>query len=310
MQIISFFNKIIKRNTFKNIYTTTSRNFSTPSNFLVFNRETKRIQKNRAAIDVESSRQVDYLKDEIASRLVDRLLDIKRKFDTVVDLGSGSGHIIKYVDKDLMNKLIMCDTSEKMLERDKDIKYDDVEVERIIVDEEILPFEEDTLEAVISNLSLHWVNDLPGAMIQIRRSLKPDGVFIASILGELEREGGVSPRVSPMTNISDVGSLLSRAGFTLTTVDVDDLVVNYPTMIELIQDLRSMGENNAIITRRPYLKRDTLLAASLIYKDFYGNQDGTIPATFQIGWKPDINQPKPKSRGSAQVSLKETLKGE
>ncbi|GBC02806.1 hypothetical protein RclHR1_04830004 [Rhizophagus clarus] len=306
-------------------YSTTSNQQPKSSAFTVFNRETKRMQRDRSSINIEESRKVDYLKDEIAYRMVDRLLDIKRKFNTIVDLGSGCGHIIKHIDKDMMKKLIMCDMSSKMLERDKDINYE-VDVERMVVDEELLPFEENSLEAVISNLSLHWVNDLPGAMIQIQRSLKPDGVFIASILGgdtlfelrtsfqlaESEREGGISPRISPMTNTRDIGSLLSRAGFNLTTIDTDDVVVSYPSMFELIQDLRSMGESNAVLARRSFLKRDTLLAASAIYKELYGNPDGSIPATFQIiymiGWKPDISQPKPLPRGSGQVSLKETLK--
>ncbi|KAG9299949.1 hypothetical protein G9A89_009677 [Geosiphon pyriformis] len=295
-----------------------------PGAFIVFDRVAKTRQKNRAALDMESSRQVDYLKDEVAYRIVDRLLDIKREFKTVVDLGSGSGHIIKHLDQDIVKELIMCDMSEKALERDKDIGYK-VEVERKVVDEESLPFEENSLDAVISSLSLHWVNDLPGAFIQIRRSLKPDGVFIGALFGgdtlfelrtslqlaETEREGGISPRVSPMTDVRDLGSLLSRAGFTLTTVDLDDIVVNYPSMFELMQDLRAMGESNAVLTRRPFLKRDTMLAAAAIYKELYGNPEGTIPATFQIlyviGWKPDVSQPKPKPRGSAQTSLKEIL---
>ncbi|RIA99188.1 S-adenosyl-L-methionine-dependent methyltransferase [Glomus cerebriforme] len=308
-------------------YATTANQQPKPSVFTVFNRETKRKQRDRSSINIEESRKVDYLKDEIAYRIVDRLLDIKRKFNTVVDLGSGCGHIIKHVDEDMMKKLIMCDMSSKMLERDKDINYD-IDVERIVVDEELLPFEENSLEAVISNLSLHWVNDLPGAMIQIRRSLKPDGVFIASIFGgdtlfelrtslqlaESEREGGISPRISPMTDVRDVGNLLSRAGFNLTTIDIDDITVNFPSMFELIQDLRSMGESNAVLTRRPFLKRDTMLAASAIYKELHGNPDGSIPATFQIiyliGWKPDVTQPKPLSRGSGQVSLKKSLEGD
>ncbi|CAG8680358.1 2786_t:CDS:2, partial [Racocetra persica] len=187
--------------------------------------------------------------------------DIKRKYDTIVDLGCGCGHVVKHIDQDISKKLLMCDMSEKMLERDKNVTYD-VEVERIVVDEELLPFKENSLEAVISNLSLHWVNDLPGTMIQIQRSLKPDGLFLASMFGgdtlfelrytnmhnysKLEREQGVSPRVSPMTDIRDVGSLLSRAGFALTTIDVDDVIVNYPTMFELIKDLKAMGESNAM----------------------------------------------------------------
>ncbi|CAG8548282.1 6404_t:CDS:10, partial [Diversispora eburnea] len=286
----------------------TASSTQTPSAFQVFDRNVKKIQRNRAALDVENSRQVDYLKDEIAYRIVDRLLDIKRKFEVVVDLGSGCGHIIKHVNEDIMKKLIMCDMSEKMLERDKDIKAD-VEVERMVVNEELLPFKENSLEIVLS------------ALIQINRSLKPDGAFIASMFGgdtlfelrtslqlaELEREGGISPRISPMTDVRDIGSLLSRAGFTLTTIDTDEIIVNYPSIFELIQDLRSMGESNAVISRRPFLKRDTLIAAASIYKELHGNPDGTIPATFQIGWKPDLSQQKPKERGSAKVSLKDIL---
>ncbi|RIB18144.1 hypothetical protein C2G38_1371073 [Gigaspora rosea] len=151
------------------------------------------------------------------------------------------------------------------------------------------------------------------------------GVFLASMfsgdtlfelrtsmqLAELEREHGVSPRVSPMIDIRDVGSLLSRSGFALTTIDVDDIIVNYPTMFELMIDLKAMGESNSVLARRPFLKRDTLLAASAIYKELHGKPDNTIPATFQIvyfiGWKPDISQSKPKPRGSAKMSLKDVL---
>ncbi|KAF9098607.1 hypothetical protein BGX27_000761 [Mortierella sp. AM989] len=295
-----------------------------PSTFQVFDREAKRMQKERASSNIEVSRQVDYVKDEVAFRVVDRLLDIKREFNEVVELGSGCGHIAKHIDSDMMKKLIMCDSSEMMLNRDKDIKYE-VPIERRIVDEENLPFPENSLECVISSLSMHWINDLPGTMIQIQRSLKPDGVFIAGLFGgdtlfelrtslqlaELDREGGISPRVSPMADSRDLGSLLSRAGFTLTTVDVDEVTVNYPSALELMEDLRAMGESNAVINRRGFLKRDTMLAAAAIYKEMYGNPDGTVPATFQIlymiGWKPSPTQNKPLERGTAKRSLKEHL---
>ncbi|KAF9360752.1 hypothetical protein BGX26_007878 [Mortierella sp. AD094] len=262
-----------------------------PATFQVFDREGKRLQRERAASNIQLSRQVDYVKDEVAFRVVDRLLDIKREFNEVVELGSGCGHIAKHVDSDMMKKLIMCDMSEMMLNRDKDIEYE-------------------------------------GAMIQIQRSLKPDGVFIAGLFGgdtlfelrtalqlaELDREGGVSPRVSPMADSRDLGSLLSRAGFTLTTVDVDEVTVNYPSAIELMEDLRAMGESNAVINRRGLLKRDTMMAASAIYKEMYGNPDGTVPATFQIlymiGWKPSPTQNKPLDRGTAKHSLKNHLEND
>ncbi|KAF9580662.1 hypothetical protein BGW38_002602 [Lunasporangiospora selenospora] len=288
-----------------------------PAAFRVFDRVAKRLQKDRAASNVEESRLVDYVKDEVAFRVVDRLLDIKREFNEVVELGSGCGHVAKHIDSDMMNKLIMCDMSEKMLDRDRDVEYE-VPVERRVVDEERLPFEENSLDAVISSLSMHWINDLPGAMIQVQRSLKPDGVFIAGLfalqLAELDREGGISPRISPMADSRDLGALLSRAGFTLTTVDVDEVTVNYPSAIELMQDLRAMGESNAVVSRRQLLKRDTMMAAAAIYKEMYGNPDGTVPATFQIlymiGWKPAPTQHKPLERGSAKKSLKERLETE
>jgi len=180
-------------------------------------------------------------------------------------------------------------------------------------------------EAIVSCLSLHWVNDLPGVLVQIKEALKPDGVFIGAVLGgdtlfelrtslqlaELEREGGISPHVSPMADSRDMSNLMSRAGFTLLTVDVDEVSIGYPTMWELLDDLRDMGENNAIIGRRHLLHRDTLAAASAIYKELHGQEDGTVPATFQviylIGWKPAPQQPKPLERGSGETNLKDIL---
>ncbi|KAI9136449.1 S-adenosyl-L-methionine-dependent methyltransferase [Paraphysoderma sedebokerense] len=291
----------------------------------IFDRQAKTLQRSRAAFH-PNSRKSDYLKDEVGRRIVERILDIKKRYDTIVELGSGPGHIIKHLDDDITEKIIMCDISKELLYRDQnlDSQYD-VAVERKVTDEENIPFDENSLDMVVSNLSLHWVNDLPGSLIQIRRCLKPDGVFIGAMLGgdtlfelrtslqlaELERDGGMSPRVSPMTQVSDVGSLLSRAGFTLTTVDIDDIIVNYPSPFELMDDLRAMGESNAVMQRIPHLKRDVLLAGSAIYKELHGNPDGSIPATFQIlymiGWKPHQSQPQPKPRGSATVSIKEVL---
>lgn len=192
----------------------------------------------------------------------------------------------------------MCEFSERLLHRDKDEEYEggycsslmslltSVPVERRVVDEENLPFEEGTLEAVLSSMSLHWVNDLPGTLVQIRKALKPDAPLIAAMIGgdslyelrtslqlaELEREGGISPRVSPMTDVRDISALLGRTGYALTTIDIDEVVINYPSMFELMDDLKAMGDSNAVLTRRHNLHRDTLLAASSIYKGEYGYQ--------------------------------------
>ncbi|KAJ3207512.1 hypothetical protein HDU67_007430 [Dinochytrium kinnereticum] len=273
---------------------------------MVFDRSIKVKQRNRAALRPDT-REVDYLKDEVAGRLVDRLLDIKRRFPKVLDLGSGAGHIYKHLEKDITDHLVQLDSAERMLFRDSSyVNESGVSTERIVADEEYLPFEENTFDCVVSSMALHWVNDLPGTLIQIRRSLKPDAPFVGSIVGgdtlyelrtslqlaETEREGGVSAHVSPMTDVRDIGSLMNRAGFSLLTVDIDEIVVNYPSMFELIHDLQAMGESNAILGRKTSAKRDTFYAANEVYK------------VFKIGWKPDPSQPKPLKRGSGEVSLK------
>jgi len=199
----------------------------------------------------------------------------------------------------------------------------DVTVEKLVGDLEALPFADESFDLVISNLSLHWANDLLGSMLQIKRLLKPDGAFIASIFGEetlnelrtaflvaeQEREGGISNHVSPFAAVSDAGNLLSRAQFALPTVDQEIVEVNYLDPFVLMRDLRGMGESNAQRSRRSYVPRDTFYAMAAAYQAMYGRPDGSIPATFQIvymiGWRPHISQPQPKERGSAEVSLKD-----
>ncbi|GBE80109.1 S-adenosyl-L-methionine-dependent methyltransferase [Sparassis latifolia] len=319
--------------TFKRSYASVSSS-SSPINpntvrpFQVFDRNAKRLQKDRAASreDGVRSRIVDYVRDEVADRMIERLLDIKRKFNTILDLGSGPGHFSRLLEYETTNKVVMLESSEKLLHRDPDTEFD-VEVKRIYADEEDLlkVVEPNSQEAIVSCLSLHWVNDLPGILIQIKEALQPDGVFMAALFGgdtlfelrtalqlaEVEREGGISPHVSPMTDSRDMSNLLGRAGFTLLTVDVDEVKVAYPSMWELMDDLRDMGESNAVIGRRNFIHRDTLTAASAIYKELHGHENGSVPATFQIiyviGWKPAPTQPKPLERGTGRTSLKEVL---
>jgi len=307
------------------------RAFSSPSAvspYRVFDRTAKQIQKDRTAIrnGGERSRVVDYVRNEVADRMMERLLDIKRKFDTIVDLGAGAGHFSKLLEPDKARKVIMIDSSEQMLNRDPDNEFA-VQLERVKGDEEnlleILP--RNSSEAIVSCLSLHWVNDLPGVLVQIKEALKPDGLFLAAMFGgdtlfelrsalqlaEVDREGGISPHVSPMTDTKDISNLLGRAGFTLLTIDTDEVRVGYPSLWELIEDLRDMGEGNAVLGRRHFMHRDTLAAASAIYRELHGNEDGSVPATFQviymIGWKPSPTQPKSLKRGSAQTRLKDVL---
>lgn len=181
---------------------------------------------------------------------------------------------------------------------------------------------------MISNLALHWLNDLPGIFKSINNFMKPDGAFLASLFGgetlyelrsslqlaEQERIGGLASHISPFTKIRDVGALLNRAGFTMLTIDTDEMVIGYPSMFELLHDLKAMGESNAAFNRPLTISRDVLLAASTIYEEMYPkkhpetNENG-IQATYQviyfIAWKKHESQPKPLERGSANVSFKD-----
>ncbi|KAJ9093317.1 hypothetical protein QFC20_007140 [Naganishia adeliensis] len=284
--------------------------------FEVFDRNAKRRQRDRAAVrdGGEKSRVTDYLRSEVADRMAERFEDLRNPPGKILDLSSSSGHLSKLLTA---------------LQSTKEIRMMDMSVfpRRTVIDEEQLlsAVDEGRQDCIVSNMGLHWVNDLPGVLKQIQRALKPDGVFMGSMIGgdtlfelrtalqlaEQEREGGISPRISPMADPSDASNLMGRAGFALLTVDVEDVKINYPSIWELMEDLRDMGESNAVLGRRPFIKRDVLLAADAIYKELHGLEDGTIPATFQviflIGWKPSPNQPKPLPRGSGQTSLKDVL---
>lgn len=147
-------------------------------------------------------------------RLSDRVFDIKKKFDVAVDMGCSRGYLSQHILAETVDKLILCDTSPAMLEQAESTPG--VNVIKREMDEEYFDFEENSLDLVISNLSLHWVNDLPGCFQRVKYSLKPDGVFMASLFGgetlyelrsslqlaELERMGGLAPHISPFTQVS------------------------------------------------------------------------------------------------------------
>ncbi|KAJ6616234.1 S-adenosyl-L-methionine-dependent methyltransferase [Mycena sp. CBHHK59/15] len=287
------------------------------------------MQKDRAALRGDS-RTVDYVREEVADRMMERFMDIKRTFGTVLDLGSGSGHFSKLWNQTGLRKHCRRDSysqvPEIFLNRDPDSEFE-VQVERIHADEENLLqiVDPNSQEAIVSCLSLHWVNDLPGTLIQIREALRPDGLFMGAMFGgdtlfelrtslqlaELEREGGIAPHSQSTAETRDISNLMGRAGFSLLTVDVDEVKVAYPDMWALIDDVRAMGEGNAILGPRRALRRDTLAAASAIYKALHGQEDGSVPATFQIiymiGWKPAPSQPQPLERGTGKVPLGEVL---
>lgn len=227
-----------------------------------------------------------------------------------------------------ITELVAADSSEKLLYRDADLPFNQkLKITRqVLTDEETLPYDPETFDLVLSSLSLHWINDLPGVLSQIVNILKPDCAFMGAMLGgdtlfelrtslqlaEQERRGGISPHVSPLADVRDVGGLLQKAGFKLLTVDVDDIVVDYPDTFALMQDLQAMGEGNAVLGREMgAISRDVLLANEAIYHALHGNEDGSIPATFRIiymiGWREAENQAKPLPRGSGDLNLKDLL---
>lgn len=298
------------------------------SKLKIFDRHLKRKQRDRAAWLMKPK---DSLIDTVAENLLDRLEDCKKTFPTALCMGGSLEAIRRLLrGRGGIEKLLMMDTSWDMVKLCKDAEQqmptDNIETSYVIGDEEYLPVKENSVDLVISCLGLHWTNDLPGAMIQSRLALKPDGLFLAAILGgetlrelriactiaQMEREGGISPRLSPLAQVRDAGNLLTRAGFTLPGVDVDEYTVRYSSALELIEHLRAMGETSALLQRSKVLKKDTALATAAIYESMFAAEDGTIPATFQIiymtGWREHQSQQKPKKRGSATVSFQDLQK--
>jgi SAM-dependent methyltransferase len=192
-----------------------------------------------------------------------------------------------------------------------------------------LPFADASFDAVFSCLNLHWVDDLPGLMLQIRKLLRPDGLFLINLLGgnslfelraaliaaEQDVTGGFSPRCAPMADIKDVGGLLGRAGLALPVADSDRLTVTYPNMFRLMADLRGMGEQNAMLGRlRQPTRRAVFMRAAEIYQTKFGRDDETIPASFEIitltGWAPHESQQKPLRPGSGKTHLAKAIGGD
>lgn len=310
----------------------TDNGFETTSNgssrVNIFDRHLKRKQRDRAAW---LTRPNDSFVDAVAENLLDRLEDCRKTFPTALCLGGSLEAVRRLLrGRGGIEKLIMMDTSYDMLKLCKDAQQDahndNIETCFVVGDEEFLPLKESSLDLAVSCLGLHWTNDLPGAMIQCKLALKPDGLFLGAILGgetlkelrvactvaQMEREGGISPRVSPLAQVRDAGNLLTRAGFTLPSVDVDQYTVKYNSALELIEHLRAMGETNALLQRNKILNRETALATAAIYDSMFAAEDGSIPATFQViymtGWREHYSQPKPKRRGSATVSFKDIHK--
>jgi SAM-dependent methyltransferase len=197
---------------------------------------------------------------------------------------------------------------------------------RLVGDEENLPFAPESFDLAVSALSLQSLNDLPGALLQIRRALKPDGLFLGCLLGgrtlqelrtalavaETEMSGGISPRIAPFADVRDMGGLLQRAGFALPVADSEPLTVRYASMFALMADLRAMGATNALEMRlRKPPRRELFLRAASVYAERFADPDGRLRATFEMifvsGWAPHESQQKPLQPGSAKMRLADAL---
>lgn len=297
----------------------------------IFDPALKNLHRERVARLTEYD---DRLQNEIADRLVDRMLDCTRSFDDVLVIG-GAGLVVanKILESgQSVRSVTYADSSAKLLEdfearlsaesSPTRVKFESVKLEE---NEASLAsaLEGKKFDCAVSCLGLHWVNDLPGALSQIKASLKPDGFFLGAMLGgetlqemriacsvaEMEREGGVSPRVSPLARVRDAGSLLTSAAFALPVVDVDTISIRYKTAAHLVDHLRRLGESNANTSRRGFLSRDSALSTLAVYHALFAEDDATIPATFQIiyisGWTPHASQQAPKARGTATASFKD-----
>jgi SAM-dependent methyltransferase len=283
---------------------------------LLFDRRLLRARRARFAHAIEAR---EFLLAHVAGEIVERVELMLRPFPLALDLGAYHGL--------LGRKLAELPSVGEMIYAESAFAFAALcPRPSLVCDEDLLPFEEASLNLIVSGLALHRVNDLPGALIQIRRALVPDGLFMAALLGarallelrqvlieaEAETEGGASPRVAPFGDVRDYGALLQRAGFALPVADAETLSVLYASPRDLMREVRALGGGNVLLarSRRP-LSRHTLERAEGLYRERHGTPDGRVSATFEIvylsGWGPDPSQQKPLKPGSAAQRLADAL---
>jgi SAM-dependent methyltransferase len=278
---------------------------------LIFDRKLLRMRQARA----RSLGLVTFLAEQVAQDLAERLRAVLRTFPVAVDVGTPG---------DVVQRAL---AHEPAIGRFIAVKASAGDAGRAVVaDEEMLPLADASADLAVSVLALHAVNDLPGALVQIRRALRPDGLFLAALLGgetltelrqsfaraEAEVEGGASPHVAPFADVREIGALLQRAGFALPVADVDRVTVRYASVFDLMHDLRRMGATNVLTERRRLpLRRATLLRMAELYAQMFADLDGKLRATFDIvwlsGWAPHPSQQQPLRPGSARTRLADAL---
>lgn len=281
----------------------------------VFDRALLRRRRDRAAASMASHA---FLLDRFRDDCDERLSLIQRAFARALIIGSHQGRLTETLKRRGLELVVETDTSTALLPG--------IGTLAVAADEEVLPFADASFDLVVAPLTLQYVNDVPGTLVQIRRCLKPDGLFIGGLFGgatlsELRRAwieaeeditGGVSPRVAPFADVRDLGGLLQRTGFALPVVDADIVRVRYPSPLALMQELRAMGAGNVLNDRRRVpVTRRLLMRAAEVYAERFADPDGRIPATFEMlvmtAWAPHESQQKPLQPGSATVRLADAL---
>jgi len=282
----------------------------------IFDRQLVRVRRRRSASSLAGA---DFLFREIAERLAERLDDLVRTFPATLALGARGGVARAALEgRGGIETLIEADLAAAALGS---------EGPRVLVDAEALPFAGGGLDLVFAPMDLHVVNDLPGAFLQLRQALRPDGLFLAALFGpatlaplrqaflvaEAELGAPTAPHVAPFVDIRDAAGLLQRAGFALPVADTETIRVSYGEPFRLLQDLRAMGEANVLVerARRP-LRRDVLMRAMAALAETAADGEGRIEIPFEIvflaGWAPAPTQQRPLPRGSGEVSLADALK--
>ncbi len=260
-----------------------------------------------------AGRPADFLLARAADDIAERLSTIKREFAMIADVGTPGPHLAAAL-------AVHCPKAR--LVRVAPLPEPGHVVGHVIGHVEALPLATGRFDLVVSALALQGANDLPGALVQIRRVLRPDGLFLGAIVGgrtltelravlteaEAEVTGGASPRVAPFADVRDMGGLLQRAGFALPVADSEVLTVRYDTLFALMADLRAMGATSTLVAReRRPSRRDMFMRAARLYAERFADPDGRIRATFEIvslaGWAPHESQQKPARRGSGTISL-------
>lgn len=286
------------------------------ADLVVFDRAMARRRLARAA----RAGFADFLVERATLDLSERLEAVSRQFAVAADIGTPTGHAARALRASGKALIVLRLAPAVGL-------ADETTADSIVADEEKLPLADASIDCATSLLALQGVNDLPGALIQIRRALKPDGLFVGCLFGgatlnelraallaaESEMTGGVSPRVAPFADVRDMGGLLQRAGFALPVTDVEPVTVRYGHPLRLMADLRAMGLTNVLANRqRRPLRRATLARALEIYQERFADADGKVRATFEMiwlsGWAPHASQQKPLKPGSAKARLADALK--